>query len=154
MANPAVQNPQREPQRGTQRLTRPVNEGRAPDMFWFDDSKRPRNMAYQWIVQTVLGEQQTQHNIKMARFHWTPVPASRHPEIAGENGGEKPIIIGGQMLCERPSYLNEESRAEEKKASMGQVNSQLERLGQTPAGTMERTRVDIERSRVPVPEDE
>lgn len=146
---------QRAPQRAA-RLVRPPSDERSPDKFWYDPKNKPPDMAYQWIATSVMGQEQKQHMVEMSRYHWTPVPASRHPEIMGSSGGDKPIIIGGQMLCERPQYLNDESRAEEEQRAKGQVNSQMVRLGQAPAGTMERNRPTMNRSheRVAIPDDE
>lgn len=158
----APQPAQRTDQRAPQRLERPVSNGRFPDKFWYDETKRPPGQAYQWIPVTILGEQNRQHVIEMARYHWTPVPANRHPEITGNDDGGKSIVIGGQMLVERPQYLNDESRAEERRAATSQVESQMVRMAAAPSGTLPRidsagrSTVDVIRSheRVEVPADE
>ena len=160
MAAPQIQ-PQRAAQRTPQRLERPVSNGRFPDKFWYDETKRPAGQAYQWIPVTILGQDNRQHVIEMNRYHWQPVPADRHPEITGEGGG-KTIVIGGQMLMERPQYLSDESREEERRAAENQVNSQMERLGQAPPGTMQRVdntgrpAVNVNRTheRVQIPDDD
>lgn len=128
---------QRTPQRDPQRLQR---VRRSDDPFYVDLERKPANVDYQWVVVTIMGQPDTRQQIPMQQNHWTPVPMKRHPEIVGDIQAkatpEAAIIVNGQMLCERPSYLNEESRAEEKKYAQDQVRNQRDRLFNTSAGAI------------------
>lgn len=128
---------QRTPQRDPQRLQR---VRRSDDPFYVDHDKKPAGMEYQWVVVTIMGQPDTRQQIPMQQNHWTPVPMRRHSEIVGDiqakETPEAAIIVNGQMLCERPSYLNEESRAEERKFARDQVRNQHDRLFNASAGAI------------------
>jgi hypothetical protein len=139
----AVRSEQREPAR-PERLQRVKTD---TNPHHIDPSSIPDGMVYQWNTVSIYGSEDgkiRQQAINMARQHWTPVPASRHPEIAtdddkgrakGRDGkSENAIIIGGLRLDERPAYLSEESRREERQAAHGQVADKFRSLHAAPDG--------------------
>lgn len=128
-----VRNAQRAPQRPASLRRTPT--GRLPvgdDMFWYDESARPEGFTYQWNAVAVIGNEDivSRQMASMMRNGWTPVPASRHPELHGfkKPGPEDHIIIGGQMLMERPVEMTEEAREEDYQRAVGQVRQNNERL--------------------------
>lgn len=61
---------------------------------------------------------------------WTPVPANRHPELAGRNAKETEAIVrGGQMLMEQPKEYEKESREMENFEAKNSLEEQIQRLG-------------------------
>jgi hypothetical protein len=81
------------------------------DPFYIDPSIVPMGMEYAWKRQYIFkmgGEEDTGNLARAYNSKWTPVPASRHPYLAGVglNGDVKNekgyIEKGGQVLCERP----------------------------------------------------
>ena len=69
----------------------------------------PEGMTYQWSAVAVAGDSD------LGRFSpkagWTPVPADRHPEMPSDYGNC--IVIGDQMLMERPTAECEAARHRE-----------------------------------------
>lgn len=125
---------QRPPQRTEQRLKRaPKSDNR----FHVPPEEIPDGMSYQWNTVSVMGNEEIarEQKIHMERNHWTPVPAKRHPWLSGSKTSDGPIIIGGQMLCERPSYLTDEARAEDLRNATTQYGHQFKRLTEAPDGT-------------------
>lgn len=147
--------PVRTPQRAQERnpTKEPIREEGWPEGFSFyepsldkfalDISKKPEGMSYEWHAVTILGKENTQQLVNWERNRWTPVPASRHPEIGGEpipkesrfasSGG---IKVEDQMLFERPQVITDYARALERKAATDMVNNQFKRLKLAPEGTL------------------
>lgn len=147
--------PIRTPQRAQERspIKEPIREDNWPEGFQFyepsvdkfalDLSKKPDGMDYQWHAVTILGKENTQQLVNWERNKWTPVPASRHPEIGGEpipkesrfanSGG---IKVEDQMLFERPMVITEYARQLERKAANDLVMNQFKRLKVAPEGTL------------------
>ena len=132
------------------------------DMFWYDESLRPPHMAYQWNVVSVLGNDQLvrRQSVAMKMNGWTPVPASRHPEIMGSNPTEEHIIIGGQRLDERAIEMSDEAETEDYNAAVAQVKDNFRQLQHEEAGQLPRRNrdkgslVSVKRERpIPVPDD-
>lgn len=111
--------------------------------FDVDLSKKPDGMSYEWHAVTILGEVNHQQLVNWERNLWTPVPASRHPEVGGEpipkdhkyasSGG---ILVEGQMLFERPQAVTDYARKIQRKEASDQVRNQFERLKVAPEGTL------------------
>lgn len=145
---PQAPNLTRNDQRAPQRETRLQRAPKSDSRFDVDPSLIPDGMSYQWNVDSVMGNTDIARPqaIHMARNHWKPVPARRHPELSGWRegmpGGDAAILIGGQMLCERPSYLTDEARDEDLRNAKNQVGQQIQRLGLAPAGTAPRETAD------------
>jgi hypothetical protein len=49
--------------------------------LWVDPDLIPLGMEYRWIRESVLGQPDLSRSIEMRRAGWTPVPASRHPDM-------------------------------------------------------------------------
>jgi hypothetical protein len=95
-----------------------------------------RNQAdgwvYQWKRHTVLNQEDPTYAADLFRAGWRPVPAERHPGEWGPKDMKGSIIVGGQMLMERPLALDIEARAEEHEAAARAVNSSREQFGFAP----------------------
>lgn len=116
----------RAPQRIEQRrkIFNPAN------IFEFDESKIPNGMAYQWVVVTVGGAERPENLIIAEQNGWTPVPAGRHPELAGLRAPKDGAIIrGGQILMEQPKEYRQEAKEMDDFAARHAVESQIARLG-------------------------
>jgi hypothetical protein len=139
---------------GKERL---VRHSRTADRFYVDPARIPDGMSYEWKRQTYVGKEDRTYQTMLAGNHWTPVPASRHPEITDE-GGDKQIIVDGLTLMERPKYLTDEAHAEDKQQARRQVGDQMERLqqdiGQAPGVPKTPTTVARTYERTEVPADE
>lgn len=137
------------------RLTR---HSRSLDRFFIPPEIIPQGTSYEWKRMSVFGKEDTQHQVHLARNHWKPVPAGRHPELSGGVAGdERPIVIDGLILMERPKYLTDEARAEDQFNANRQVAQQLERLDQIEGigKDFEQTRPSVVRTyeRNAVPDD-
>jgi len=86
----------------------------------------PDGWTYQWIAESVLG--QGLNNQGFFNNGWERVPALRHDGIYMETGHKGPIIVDGQMLCERRVELTLEARAEEVAAAKGLLRTQNEQF--------------------------
>ena len=157
----ATRPPQREAQRAGRTATGRVQI--SDDVFWFDETKKPEGVAYQWNVVSVLGNEEISRRglSSFMRNGWTPVPASRHPELGsyGKAGPDDHIIVGGQMLMERPIEMTEEAETEDYDKAIGQVTNQYKRLELDDASMLPRKRRDgssmvhLRRERaIPIPE--
>lgn len=125
--------PLREPVRQTMRDSERTPSGRiknlSNDIFWYDQSKQPPEMDYQWIRETIVGKPDEKNEMgRMMMNGWTPVPAERHPERGfGTKAGEQ-IRAGGQILMERPREMTAEAQQEDYERAMNQVMDNFNRL--------------------------
>lgn len=114
----------------------------------------PDGMTYEWKVMTVHGQPATEQITEWKLNGWTEVPAGRHPDFTGaKEDSTEAILRGGQVLCERPKELTEESRQMEKDAAKNQVDNQLERLQLRARETKSRRATKIERIVEAIPDD-
>lgn len=112
---------QRLPQR---RLYTPGNR------FEFDESKIPPGMTYQWHRVSLAGLEDQENRILSEMNGWVPVPAERHPELAGMRAAKgSEIKRGGLVLMEIPTQYAKESEDLEKFAARNTVETQIKRLG-------------------------
>lgn len=103
--------------------------------YYVNPSSIPKGMDYQWNVQTVMGEPAKEQMIAMEMAGWRPVPAERHPELAGRAAkGDEQILRAGQVLMERPMEYTLEARAEDARRANSQINDKLHQLGLAPDG--------------------
>lgn len=117
-----------QPQRLPQRLPPRGKRYNAANIFDYDESHRPPDTEYQWVALTVAGQET--RNLTVAQMNgWTPVPADRHPELAGPRSKDGHIVVGGQMLMEIPKQYYDEDKADESFAARNAVASQIARLG-------------------------
>ncbi|HWG71255.1 MAG TPA: hypothetical protein VN692_17695 [Steroidobacteraceae bacterium] len=98
--------------------------------FDVDMSKKPAGSAYKWLRSTI-GGQEDPENLVMAEMNgWTPVPAERHPELAGLSAKKGSAIVrGGLMLVEQPAEYAKEAREMDQFQARHTVESQIQRLG-------------------------
>lgn len=138
----------------------PQNLKRRPqkaDKFDITGLKVPEGMSYEWKRVTYVGKEDREHQLGLTENHWSPVPAQRHPELS-RDGGDKPIIREGLMLMERPAYLTDEARKEDRDNANKQLGDQMARLEQIdlPSG-MKQTPTNVSRTYErgePVPQDD
>lgn len=127
----------RMPQRAEQRLTLTDN---TTERFNVPAHRRVEGMDYQWVTQTIWGQPDTRQSVNASINHWTPVPMRAVPELVGPTAAaatpEQAIIIDGLMLCQRPMYLSEQRREQDRRAAARQVGEQMARLNQAPSGTL------------------
>lgn len=118
--------PHRPPQRPLQR--RVIYTG--ANRFDFDKTKIPPDMEYGWKVQRVGGLEATEQQILTEQNGWEPVPAERHPELAGSRAAPgSPIIRGDQMLMQIPKEWAQEARDLDKFDARNALEEQIARLG-------------------------
>lgn len=122
MAATEVRSPQRAPQR------RMIYTG--TNRFDFDRSRMPAHMEYVWRRVSVAEKPDTENAIMAEMNGWTPVPANRHPELAGHNAtATQQIVRGGLMLMEQPKEYAQESREMDKFEAHNNLSEQIQRLG-------------------------
>lgn len=98
--------------------------------FEVDLTKKPKHMAYKWLRVT-LGGMEDPENQTIAELNgWTPVPADRHPELAGMSAKkDQAIIRGGQMLVELPIEYAKESDEIAQFEAKHTLEEQIQRFG-------------------------
>lgn len=113
---------QRAPQRRV--IFNPSNE------FDFDKSRIPSHMAYVWRRKTLAGMDDKRNMVRAEMNGWTPVPASRHPELMGSGAKDgEAIEISGLVLMEQPKEYAKESREMENFEAKNSLEEQIQRLG-------------------------
>ena len=140
-------NTQRSQQRAPQRVIIRTAENR----YLVDESRVPDGMSYEWKRTAVLGVEDDEHQTNLQNNGWTPVPASRHPELAGLKAGKDAVIVrGGLMLMERPKDLTDEAHRSDKRRADEQLTTQLKRVGQESraAGAGSATEVGVRHGRL------
>lgn len=121
------------PQRASQRTPQRPHQRRmiytGENKFNIDKSKIPEDMAYAWKRVSIGGQDDSEHQIMCEMNGWEPVPGNRHPELAGKNGGDRPIIRGGQMLMQQYKEWEKESRNMNEFAAKQTLEEQVQRYG-------------------------
>lgn len=102
---------------------------RSDDRYAFDKSIVPDGWVYQWKRHTILGQEDPSYQAELHQVGFTPVPAERHDGMFLPVGFKGSIIIGGQILMERPVELEMEARAEDKARADAQVRGSKEQFG-------------------------
>lgn len=97
------------PPEGEPRLVRGRRGTKSP--YDFDVSKIPEGFSLEWKRESVLGEKDEAYALELRENHWTPVS----PELAKKLG----VLPrhGGLALMQRPTYLTDEARADDKQRS-------------------------------------
>lgn len=109
-------------------------------MFDVDPSTIPPYWHYEWKVYTIYGARDPDSETNLRLRGWTPVPASRHPELVPlGTPPDAPIIKKGLMLMEIPAMIADERRAEMDRIARLRVREKEAQLASTPAGTFDRT---------------
>jgi|SRR5215469_9287301 len=100
---------------------------RSTNIHEFPLSIIPKGMTYEWKRLAVYGKPDSSHQINLRENHWSPVPASRHPEYAED--GETVITRGGaDILMERPEYLTAEAQMEDINEALRPIQVTEEKL--------------------------
>lgn len=134
---PAARSPARAPMRQTVIET-------ATNWFDVPPGVIAEGMTGQWVRESVLGKEDTDHLIDSARNGWTPVPSSRlvntydggaQSRIAAMLGdgvsaklSEGHIRKRGLILCERPAEVTEDARERDAIKATKRLRDQLERV--------------------------
>lgn len=105
------------------RLTRNKRMDRS-DRFRIDKAMIPPGVSYEWKREITYGMHDPVHMIGLRENHWSPVPASRHPELVGPGVDSGPVRRDGMILMERPAYLTNEARREDYQEALNQVRGQ------------------------------
>jgi hypothetical protein len=122
------------PARETEVTAAPVRQRvrKTADRYYVDPSIIPDGWIYQWKRHSTLGQEDPGYMAELAQVGFTPVPAERHPGVFLPVGYTGSIIIGGQMLMERPVELEQEAQNENRMAARAQVRGSREQFGLTP----------------------
>ena len=103
------------------------------NVFEFDERKVPPGYKYEWKRCKLAGQEDEDNLVIAEQNGWRPVPASRHPELAGlRKSKESPdaaIIKRGLVLMEQPIEWYEEAREMDKFAADNTIEQQIQRLG-------------------------
>lgn len=142
---------QREPQRAVAwRARRTIEEIEETGRYFIDANEIPDGMDYQWKSMTVMGEEMREYQVRLARDGaWDPVPASRHPNIMGKyldkEDAAQAIIIGGQILMERPRIYSQQAEQENLRAARGRVSQHFKSLGLNDGGGPPKMKPQVKR---------
>jgi len=123
--------------------------------FYVDQYSIPDGWTYEWKRSTVYGAEDPAYQVALARSGWTPVPASRHPEMMPLNGNHETITRKGMILMECPSEIIDERKREDVRKAKLQVRAKEAQLAGAPEGTMTRdhpqARPNIKKGYAPMP---
>lgn len=137
----------RAPSRQPQRLVIRTAENR----FDIDQDEIPPGMSYEWKVKTVNGKEAREAMINWRLNGWKPVPAGRHPGFTGESvDSQAEIERGGQVLCERPVEITNQSKDMDKAKAKDQVRAQMDRLAGRARDTQSQRVTKSSRSYEPI----
>lgn len=112
--------------------------GPQKDKYYVDPARIPDSWTYEWRTFTVVGKENPQYQVELARSAWRPVPAKRHPELMPSGHLGETILIDGMMLMERPRAITDYQRAKDQKDARAPVENIRAKLSGAPAGTFER----------------
>jgi hypothetical protein len=98
----------------------------------------PEGWSYNWKTWSVYNEERPQYFANMQRGGWSPVPASRHPELTYPGYVGDTILRDGMILCERPAVLTEEAHERASREARAQVRAKEQAMSATPVNTLPR----------------
>lgn len=104
------------------------------DDFYVDPAKIPDGWTYEWKRKTVYGQEDPAYQVQLARTGWTPVPASRHPEMMPAAGGFQCIERKGLTLMERPTIVQDQIVQVNQRRARDQVRVKEQQLSSAPDG--------------------
>lgn len=135
------------------------NDDEGVDEFYISPDDVPDGWTYEWKRKTLLGAEDPAYQVSLLRAGWEPVPTSRHPSYMPMDGNYPVIERKGMILMERPSEIQEEMRARDRRKAGLQVRNKEIQLSQPRAGEFERSNKDqslVKVSRgyeaIPIPE--
>jgi hypothetical protein len=129
------------------------------DEFYVDPTIIPEGWTYEWKRLAILGQEDSTHQIHLARMGWEAVPARRHPGMMPASWSKATIERKGMILMERPTEVVEEARRIQNRAAKDQVRAKEAQIAGAPDGTMTRdhaqTRPKINKSfeAMPIPKE-
>jgi hypothetical protein len=121
------QSPARETEVNAAPVRRRVPRG--TDRFAFDQSIQPDGWIYEWKRHTILGQEDPGYMAELTQVGYSAVPAERHPGVFLPADYKGSIIMGGQILMERPVELHREAKQEERRAAVAQKRGSFEQFG-------------------------
>lgn len=113
------------------------------DEFYIPPEIIPDGWHYEWKTHSILNQEQGTYLMQLAREGWTPVRASKHPEMMHKGAGDDPIMRKGMILMECPLEIIEERRRQQLKLARDQVRFKEAQLAGTPDGTMTRDHAQV-----------
>ncbi len=128
------------------------------DDFYISQDIIPDGWTYEWKRHTTYGAEDPTYQVALARSGWTPVPATRHPEMMPHNTESRTILRKGMILMECPKEIIDERKDAELRKARMQVRAKEQQIAGTPDGTMTRdhaqARPQIKKSyeAIPIPE--
>lgn len=93
--------------------------------------KIPDNVTYQWVAHSILGntEAAASHFQAMVEGGWRPVLPKRHPRMTHKG---RRIVVGGQVLMQRPRKLSDAATAENLRIAKAQINEESKQYRSKP----------------------
>lgn len=116
------------------------------DDFYVNMESIPDGWTYEWKRHTVYGQEDPAYQVQLAREGWTPVPASRHPEMMPVGFKEEIILRKGCVLMECPTEIIMERRVIEARKARNQVLQKEAQIAGTPEGTLTRDHARVKPS--------
>lgn len=100
----------------------------------------PSDVSLEWKRFTAIGQEYPFYLESMRKQGFEPVNPQEHPDWVSLPPGydATTVIVDGLILMERPTYLRDEARAEDRGAAQQQVTIAEQKLGRTPKDTMTR----------------
>lgn len=95
----------------------------------------PDGMSYQWVTDTIFGQQQAQRRARFERKGWMPVPAERHDGVWMPKGYQGEINMEGSVLMERPAEYTKMASDHDKRKAREQVWIKEQQLRGGDVGT-------------------
>lgn len=130
-----------------------IDEG--TDKFYVDPGSIPDGWTYEWKRHSMYGKEDPAYHVQILRAGWSPVPATRHPEMMPDQGSYNTILREGMILMECPTEIVEERRRIDLKNARDQVRYKESQIAGTPDGTMTRdharVRPSIKKGYEPMP---
>jgi hypothetical protein len=122
-----------------------VDPDELPDAFTLPFGIEPPGWTYEWKRDKVINQEDPAYRVNLARRGWTPVDASRHPELM-PTGYRGVVERDGLVLYERPKELNDRAKEAEYRKALKQVRDKEASLGLAPENQFERRDLKVRRS--------
>lgn len=109
-------------------------EGGEFDPLYVPPQIKKHGFSYQWIARSVLNSEDTIVKRRMMTFYrsgWKAVPGERGKGHFFLDGEEVPPVIevGGQILVEKPSYIEKHARDLNENAARAQLRDKMVEVG-------------------------
>jgi hypothetical protein len=109
---------------------RKPNAGEDVNKYAIPPEVIPEGMEWEYKRYSTLDKVDREHQVMLTRDGaWDPVTNAMWPSRLGEFGQpDEPIVIGGQMLMQRPAIYSEEARREDHARAVGSVRDHMRSL--------------------------